>query len=226
LGRTLRQAAGPGRRRSSRNARSLARQLAVRGRGARLPDVKSEEAGADQRPLGPAPTDRSCGLSRPHRDRDRAGVGWRRPVSTLVLALGLGIAVLVTHNGSPTSRSPAVQPLPCPAVDAGCVPVANAAGVLDTPSGRYQAGGPGDVVVLGRWSCRSFALPAVLRPRTGQIWTFAAWPRPAQRVVGQLVAGHVAAAWSLKVLVERSGCDRIQVLRRNRPPLTMDAEPR
>jgi hypothetical protein len=92
---------------------------------------------------------------------------------------------------------------------------------LTTSTGRYLVGEPDDVVILGRWSCGSVALPAVLRPKTGQLWTFAAWPRTGQGVPGQLVVNRVQAAFSLRVLVGASGCDRIELERHKLPPLTV-----
>jgi hypothetical protein len=94
--------------------------------------------------------------------------------------------------------------------------------VLTTATGRYLLGEPDDVVVLGRWRCGSIALPAVLRPVTGQLWAFVAWPAAGQGVPGQLVASNLRAAWSLRVLVGPSGCDRIEIERRGQPPLTED----
>jgi hypothetical protein len=94
--------------------------------------------------------------------------------------------------------------------------------VLTTATGRYLVGEPDDVVVLGRWLCDSIALPAVLRPDTGELWAFATWPTSSRGVPGQLVAKQLLGAWSLRVLVRASGCDQIEVERRGKPPLTED----
>ena len=40
----------------------------------------------------------------------------------------------------------------------------------------YEVGEPGDVVVLGHWSCAPVATPAVLRPATGELFVFDRWP--------------------------------------------------
>jgi hypothetical protein len=93
---------------------------------------------------------------------------------------------------------------------------------LTTATGRYLVGDPGDVVVLGRWRCDSIALPALLRPQTGELWAFVAWPTPDHGVPGQLIANHLREAWGLRVLVGASGCDRIEVERRKEPPVTED----
>jgi hypothetical protein len=91
-----------------------------------------------------------------------------------------------------------------------------------TATGRYLVADPGDVVVLGRWRCGSIALPALLRPATGELWAFVAWPTPGQGVPGQVLATHLRGAWALRVLVVASGCDRIEVERRGEPPLIED----
>ena len=94
-------------------------------------------------------------------------------------------------------------------------------GVLTTSDGRYAVGEAGDVVVLGRWQCGLPALPALLRRRSEQLWAFNAWPKPGHGVTGQLVANHLGGATSLRVVVERSGCDRIEVERLRQPPITV-----
>jgi hypothetical protein len=211
--RALRQAAGPGRQRRCRDARWLARRLAVRVPGARLPDP----------PAAPSP-DQPQRAPAPHGERFARKVAWRRPVAALGIATGCGVVTLAVLAGTgrwSASSLPPGRQLPCPAVDAGCRPVATPAGVLTTSTGRYLVGEPDDVVILGRWSCGSVALPAVLRPKTGQLWTFAAWPRTGQGVPGQLVVNRVQAAFSLRVLVGASGCDRIELERHKLPPLTV-----
>lgn len=69
----------------------------------------------------------------------------------------------------------------------------------------YEVGEPGDLVVLGHWSCAPLATPAVLRPSTGELFVFDRWPS-AQAAVEVTSAGVVAGASSL-VLGEVDGCD-------------------
>jgi hypothetical protein len=213
IGRTLRRAAGSGRR--SGDARWLARQLALCVRGARLPGP-SVEAGPSY--LETAPSTETGAAAPPPVYRHG-----RRARRALVLLAGVGLLSLAAvAAASPWSSSPSARgrQLPCPPVDLGCRPVPTPAGVLTTATGRYLVGEPDDVVVLGRWLCDSIALPAVLRPDTGELWAFATWPTSSRGVPGQLVAKHLLGAWSLRVLVRASGCDQIEVERRGQPPLT------
>jgi hypothetical protein len=220
--RTLRRAAGLSRRRRDGDARWLAHQLCWRVPGARLPDP-SVEAGPSEPEAAPS-IQPGPAARPPAHGRSRL---WRpnRPVQALVLVAGLGfviLAVLVTSGRWSSSAAPAGRPRPCPQMDYGCRVIPTPAGVLTTSTGRYLVGNPGDLVVLGRWRCGPVALPAVLRPGTGQLWTFGAWPQAGHAVRGQLVASHVYGAWSLRVLVQTSGCDRIEIERRRQPPLTAD----
>ncbi len=161
--------------------------------------------------------------SRSHR-RIRPG-----PRSRLVTG-GVGLCIVVASSavlaGWATAAAPsrAHRPgqaaAPCPVVDHGCVPIAGHGGVLVEPMGRYQVGRPGDVVVMGRWGCGGTAFPAVLRPGTGDVWSFNSWPTADDPVVGRLV-GHVGLAWSLRVRPGRSGCDQLEIDRRDLPPVTI-----
>jgi hypothetical protein len=216
--RPLRRAAGTGRR--SGDARWLARQLALRVPGARLPVLSVE---TDPSELGTAMSTETGAA--PHLACHRHGRHHsRRPIRrTLLLWAGVGLLGLAAVTATrPWSLLPPARgrQLPCPQVDMGCGPVPTPAGVLTTATGRYLVGDPDDVVVLGRWRCGSIALPAVLRPETEELWAFVAWPTPGHGVPGQLVTNHLRGAWGLRVLVQASGCDRIEVERRGKPPLT------
>jgi hypothetical protein len=111
---------------------------------------------------------------------------------------------------------------PCPVVDKGCVPIPLHGGVMVGPAGRYAVGQLGDVVVIGRWGCGPTALPALLRPRSGDVWAFDSWATPDDPAVGRLV-GRVPSAWSLRVVPGPSGCDGLEINRRNLPPMTIPA---
>jgi hypothetical protein len=213
LDRTLRRAVARGRGRGGGDARLLARQLAASVPGTRLPG-------------GPGPAvetissgPRRTGSVRSRRDRFGFSPGRGRRLIAMVLA-GSGVAAVTIYVATSRSSVPGRR-VGCPAVDSGCTPVPTPGGVLTTSDGRYAVGEAGDVVVLGRWRCGLPALPAVLRPRTGQLWVFAAWPKPGQSVAGQLVAGHLAHAASLRVVVEHQGCDGVEVERRGGLPLTV-----
>jgi hypothetical protein len=151
---------------------------------------------------------------------------WGRPARVGVVAAGLGLVVFAGATGMLwwPSSAPSDLPLSCPAVDDGCRPVATPGGLLTTSNGQYLVGEPGDVVVLGRWLCGQSALPAVLRPSTGQLWTFAHWPAAGQTVTARLLSNGLHGARSLRVRVQRSGCDEIEVDRWGQPPVTIRAE--
>ena len=121
---------------------------------------------------------------------------------------------------SPGSVETAAPGIPCPPVDEGCAPLGAPGGYLTGAAGRYQVGLPGDVIVLGRWQCGPVVEPAVLRPRTGEVWTFDAWPTAAQPQVGRL-ADRVRSARDLRTLPQASGCDRLEVERPGMPPATI-----
>jgi hypothetical protein len=224
VGRALRLVAGPGHPRRSRDARWLARELAFSDPDARLPDPAAD-AGESTPAVAEPPPPRAV----PGRGRlgpvSRASRRWGRPAQAGVIAAGLGLVLVGGATGGLwwwPSSGPSEPPLPCPSVDDGCGPVPNPGGLLTTSTGQYLVGEPGDVVVLGRWLCGPTALPAVLRPATGQLWTFAHWPAADQTVAGRLVRSGLHEARSLRVRLQRSGCDDIEVDRGGRPPLTVD----
>jgi hypothetical protein len=223
VGRTLRLLASVEHPRRGRDARWLARQLAFSVPDARLPDAAVVVE--DNQPAGAGPplhgAARSQGLI---RARPRVYRRWGRPARVGVIAAGLGLAVVGGATGMlwrwPSSAS-SDSARPCPTVDDGCRPVATPGGLVTTSHGQYLLGEPGDVVVLGRWLCGQMALPAVLRPATGQLWTFAHWPAPGQTATARLLTSGLAGARSLRVLVPRSGCDEIEVDRPGQPPVTI-----
>jgi len=133
-----------------------------------------------------------------------------RPVVGLAGALALCALVAWLAFGRSSSQAVSGPASSCPATDAGCGPIPAPGGVIDIAAGRFQAGAPGDVIVLGRWDCGGAGLPAVLRPSTGQVWVFDRWPAGDRGVPARPV-GRVAGARSLRVIPRR--CDWIQVVR-------------
>jgi hypothetical protein len=225
VGRTLRLVAGPGRHRRSRDARWLARQLAFSVPDARLPDPAAD-TGESQPTVAEQPPPQAAS-TRGQLRSTRTSRRWGRPARVGVIAAGLGLVVVGGATGMfwfwPSS-APSDPSLSCPPVDDGCRPVPNPGGLLTTSAGQYLVGEPGDVVVLGRWRCGPTALPAVLRPATGQLWTFAHWPAAGQTVAPRLLMSGIDGARSLRVRLQRSGCDEIEVDRWSRPPVTIHVE--
>jgi hypothetical protein len=223
--RTLRLVASSGRPRRSRDARWLARELAFSVPDARLPDPAAD-AGESPPAVGGPPPPRAGPDRGRLRPVSRAARRWGRPARAAVIAAGLGLVVVGGTTGIlcrwPSSR-PSDASLPCPPVDDGCGPVPPG-GLLTTSTGQYLVGEPRDVVVLGRWLCGPTALPAVLRPATGQLWTFAHWPAPGQTVAGRLLMSGILGARSLRVRLQRSGCDEIEVDTGGRRPVTIHVQ--
>jgi hypothetical protein len=95
----------------------------------------------------------------------------------------------------------------CPAIDAGCRPLILDTGILVSSAGRFRIGQPGDVVVEGRWTCRS-ALPALLRPATGEVFEWDSWATTRQDAPSRRIE-TVTGARTLEVQQRTSTCDRL-----------------
>lgn len=185
--------------RSAPNARQLAHRLALAP-----PPSGRQQA----RRLASTPGSR--------RVRRSAGNGWNRRavgvaavVAVAVVVVGWVAATILMRRAHPSADD--ARPTPaatCPAVDRGCLPIPDP-GVLQVATGRYRIGGPGDVLVLGRWHCRS-ALPALLEPSTGELWVFDSWAVPGTARPARLLA-RVPGAVTLRVVPAPSGCDALRV---------------
>jgi hypothetical protein len=178
-------------------ARDLSRTLAGVAAGAPLPGAIRRRVAARPRP--------------PDRARKRfleTGHG------ELVAAAAVAVAVVGLTLAASRTRARATAPHQTPVVVSG--------GVVVTANGRYRVGGPGDEVVLGRWRCivGAGALAAVLRTSTGAVWVFDGWATPARALDPRLVA-RVPGATALRAARVAPGCDRLVVVRRSEPPITL-----
>ena len=201
-------------------ARAFARSLATALPGARLP--AADDASSE------APGDVAADDTAARRDGG-SGRSWVRHVRPIRLAASasaaaaIGLGAVVAAGGGHGGAAGAVvapggghggaagaRPLPCPAVDDGCGPIADPGGTFSSPTGTWTIGEPGDVVVIGRWGCAT-ALPAVLRVASGQVWVFDRWAAIGADVAGRRVAA-VPGARSLEVLPGPGGCDSLEVL--------------
>lgn len=161
------------------------------------------------------------GIALPGRWRAILRRAWGSPRLTAgVLTVGLLAGTLAVAPAVLGSQSAPA----CPAVDQGCRAVPTAGGVLATPTGHYKVGAPGDVVVLGRWGCGPIALPALLRPASGEVWIFDRWPTPSADVAARSL-GRVPGARSLRVVAGRDGCDTLEAQRAGAAPVRMAVGP-
>ncbi|HET9690845.1 MAG TPA: hypothetical protein VFP61_06810 [Acidimicrobiales bacterium] len=161
-------------------------------------------------------------LSSTHRDLDTGDGGDRRPLrwrprrrvglaAAAVASAGLAASV-VTGGGARAAA--------CPAADRGCRALPAGTATLRSDTGTtVVVAGAGDVVALGRWRCSPQALPAVLDPRTGQVWVYDRWATPGDDVTAQQVA-VVGRARSLRV-VPGAACDGLAVERAGAPDVTV-----
>ncbi len=223
VGRMLRGLATPGRRRPRRDASWLARHLMSMVPDARLPGPGRTDAAAPAAASTPAEDDHQARYSGPLRRITAVPPGRLVGVGVGLCILATGGAVLAERgaaSGRPVAHAAGPAAAPCPVADDGCGPIPRPGGLVVGPAGRYAIGQPGDVVVMGRWECGPIAFPAVLRPGPGDVWTFDSWATSADPVVGRFV-GRVASAWSLRVVPGRSGCDGLEIVRRNLPPVAV-----
>jgi hypothetical protein len=117
----------------------------------------------------------------------------RRPVVAaalggVLLVLGaLAVTVVVRGRAAPRSdlrpwaadpapTSPPTSPAPAPTPSSRPTPEVVGPNLVAMGADRYQAGVPGDQVVLGDWDCDGLATVALLRPTTGEVFVFDSWP--------------------------------------------------
>jgi serine/threonine protein kinase len=94
-------------------------------------------------------------------------------------------------------------------------PVAYADGVVTVGADRFSVGRTGDVAAVGRWHCALVPTLALLRPSTGEVWTFAGWPSGTDPDQPTSV-GNVAGAVSVSARAE-GPCDALVVHRASGP---------
>ena len=115
------------------------------------------------------------------------------PTLVITAVLFLGVAALrlasgdesVTATIPPPPAAPATTTTTAPAPSPS--PPAPGAPTIDHGGRRYAVGDPGDVVILGDWTCDGVPTPAVLRPETGEVAVFVAWPTPGAHIEPEVV---------------------------------------
>ncbi len=140
-----------------------------------------------------------------------------------VCAGGAAIVALLTVGRASASAPPArCAASPGTGSATGCAVYRN--GVLSVNGVRYAVGTPTDVAAIGRWSCGAPSL-ALLRPATGQVWVYEAFPsgsHPVTPTLGAIVEGARRLA-----VVGRARCDVLTVVRADgaREPLWLNGAP-
>ena len=89
-----------------------------------------------------------------------------------------GSAMNSTAGGSLLPPTPGAQNREVPDGLAGHEPGA----VLEHGGNTYAVGSPGDFVETGDWDCDGEPTPAIIRPSTGDVVLFDAWPAPHQSI--------------------------------------------
>ena len=81
--------------------------------------------------------------------------------------------------------------------------------VLEYGGNRYGVGAPGDFVQTGDWDCDGQATPVIVRPSTGHVVLFDAWPTPNQSI-SMPVRWQVEAPTGAEA-VSHGSCDLLRV---------------
>lgn len=141
---------------------------------------------------------------------------------------------VTTAEGTTTTLAAVRRPSPrparegCPAVDApmtadvdgdGCAEAVNyKAGVVEAAGRRWAVGEPGDVAAVGDWTCSGDRSLALLRPRTGEVFTFAGWATAGHELTAPRTA-TVAGGRSLRAAdLDADGCNELVVERATGAP--------
>ncbi len=127
----------------------------------------------------------------------------------------------------PQAGPPAVRVWPAPA--GGTAPIYSdvdgdgsseavevAGGIVTAAGVRWQVAAPDEIVVVGDWDCDGQPTPAVVRPGSGQVWTYSRWADDGESLTAA-PAGVVPGASSATAMhadaeaVGKKGCDTIAV---------------
>lgn len=97
----------------------------------------------------------------------------------------------------------------------GCAEVvAVADGVIFVLGRRWQVASPDDLVVVGDWDCDGLSTPAVVRPDTGDVWTFPHWAEEDEEVSAsakETTAPGVIAAVAIAASGDEPGCHNLEL---------------
>jgi hypothetical protein len=97
----------------------------------------------------------------------------------------------------------------------GCAEVvAVADGVVSVLGRRWQVASPDDLVVVGDWNCDGVSTPAVVRPDTGDVWTFPHWAEEDEEVSAsakETTTPGVIAAVAIAASGDEPGCHNLEL---------------
>jgi hypothetical protein len=97
-------------------------------------------------------------------------------------------------------------------------------GVVEAGASRWAVGEAADVVAIGDWTCSGSRSLAVLRPRTGEVFTFAAWASAERDVEAPLLA-RIEGGRSLRAAdLDSDGCHELIVERTVGAPTVLRAD--
>lgn len=88
---------------------------------------------------------------------------------------------------------------------------------------RYRLGTSGDLVEIGDWDGDGIATPALVRPATGAVFAFEAWPSPGQPLVAHPVA-RVHDVTRVAVRHRGDGRDSLVIDRSSGPAVPLDLD--
>ena len=74
---------------------------------------------------------------------------------------------------------------------------------------RYAIGVPGDIVLAGDWDCDGVRTPSIVRPGTGAVVLFDAWPDPGA-TISMPIRWQIAGLSDARVEAQGS-CDVLRV---------------
>jgi hypothetical protein len=126
----------------------------------------------------------------------------RRQKRRSIGGLAIGAAAVAVGLGVSSGTSPAPEP---PRADSVHV----RGNVVERNGRTWTVGQKADVVTVGAWTCNAL-LPAVLRPSTGTVWLFTAWPSGSAPMQGRAIR-TVPGAVRLRVRHE-GRCDHLEVI--------------
>ncbi len=164
-----------------------------------------------------------------HRDPDwsRAQVRqWRRRHAAVAshgrprmspVTLGLlggiatvGAASLLLGGHAVARATPTTSPAPTPSTASPPVMPTIAGNQLRLDGRTYRAGRPGDVVALDDHDCTGRPRVLLLRPATGQVFGFDAWPEPGRPAAARLVT--LAPGARRLETTSRDGCSTARLV--------------